>query len=255
MSPGGAGRAGKGIAEGERETVIEVHRRYGIGASYIRRILREGGLAVSEPRRWHRRKWIRYERDHSNSLWHVDWHGIKDPRWKGMWLIAYEDDSSRFIVGYGVYPTLTSKYSVEVLRRAISEHGRPEEILSDHGSTFYAVEADGRERGLTAHRVRGVPAQGEDGIRLIVGRVDHPQTNGKIEKFFDTFERNVGNFEAIDEFMVWYNYVRPHGAFEVGKLETPGIMYYRRLPEKGRMALVDPSLLSRWREGGETICR
>jgi len=91
---------------------------------------------------------------------------------------------------------------------------------------------------------------GEDGIGLIVGRVDHPQTNGKIEKFFDTFERNVGNFEAIDEFMVWYNYVRPHGAFEVGKLETPGIMYYRRLPEKGRMALVDPSLLTQMEGGG-----
>ncbi|BBE42795.1 hypothetical protein [Conexivisphaera calida] len=30
-------------------------------------------------------------------------HGIKDPRWRGMWLIAYEDDSSRFIVGYGVH--------------------------------------------------------------------------------------------------------------------------------------------------------
>jgi putative transposase len=117
---------------------------------------------VSEPRRWHRRKWIRYERDQSNSLWHVDWHLIKDPRWKGMWLIAYEDDSSRFITGYGVYPTLTSAYSVEVLRRAIAEHGRPGEILSDHGSTFYAIEADGRERGLTAHRARGVPAQGED---------------------------------------------------------------------------------------------
>jgi hypothetical protein len=43
-------------------------------------VLREAGLAVSEPRRWHRRKWIRYERGRSNSLWHVDWHGIKDPR-------------------------------------------------------------------------------------------------------------------------------------------------------------------------------
>ncbi|MGC9075815.1 MAG: hypothetical protein ACP5HT_00985 [Conexivisphaera sp.] len=31
----------------------------------------------------------------------------------------------------------------------IPPRGRPEEILSDHGSTFYAVEADGRERGLT----------------------------------------------------------------------------------------------------------
>ncbi|BBE42794.1 hypothetical protein NAS2_1407 [Conexivisphaera calida] len=39
-----------------------------------------------------------------------------------------------------------------MLRRAVEEHGRPEEILSDHGSTFYAVEADGRERGPPSSR-------------------------------------------------------------------------------------------------------
>jgi len=73
---------------------------------------------MNEPKKWHRKKWIRYEREHSNSLWHVDWHEIKDPRWNGLWLIVYEDYSSMFIVGYGVYPTPTSKYSVDVLRKA-----------------------------------------------------------------------------------------------------------------------------------------
>ena len=50
------------------------------------------------------------EIEHSNSLWHVDWHEMKDPRWKDLWLIVYEDNSSRFIVGYGVYPTPASKF-------------------------------------------------------------------------------------------------------------------------------------------------
>ena len=87
-------------------------------------------------------------REHSNSLWHVDWHEIKDPRWKGLWLIVYEDDSSRFIIGYGVYPTPTSKYSVDVLMKAINMYGKPEEILSDHVTTFYGVESDEREKGF-----------------------------------------------------------------------------------------------------------
>jgi len=114
------------------------------------------------------------KREHSNSLWHVDWHEIKDPRWKGLWLIVYEDDSSRFIVGYGVYPTLTSKYSVDVLMKAIGMYGKPEEILSDHGSTFYAIESDKREKGLT-----------------------------EFEKFFDIFEKKVKFFNSVDEFMNW----------------------------------------------------
>jgi len=74
---------------------------------------------------------------------------IKDPRWKDLCLIVYEDDSSRFIVGYGVYPTPTFKYSVDVLKKAISMYGKPEEILSDHGTTFYALESDKREKRLT----------------------------------------------------------------------------------------------------------
>ena len=64
---------------------------------------------MNEPKKWHRKKWIWYKREHSNSLWHVDWHEIKDPSWKGLGLIVYEDDSFRFIVGYGVYPIPTSQ--------------------------------------------------------------------------------------------------------------------------------------------------
>jgi len=65
---------------------------------------------------------------------------------KDLWLIVYEDYSSRFIVRYGVYPTPTSKDLVDMLRKAIE---KPEEILSDQGTTFYAVESDEREKGLT----------------------------------------------------------------------------------------------------------
>ena len=105
------------------EPVILFHYGVRVNHKRIHRILREEGLALSEPRKWKRKKWIRYERDHSNSLWHTDWHQIKDPRWKGEWLIAYEDDASRLISGYGRYPTLTSPYSVEVLDAAVKKYG------------------------------------------------------------------------------------------------------------------------------------
>jgi hypothetical protein len=38
---------------------------------------------------------------------------------------------------------------VDVLRKAIGMYGRPEQILSDLRSTFYAIESDEREKGLT----------------------------------------------------------------------------------------------------------
>jgi hypothetical protein len=48
-------------------------------------------------------------------------------------LIVYLDDASRFVVGYGLFPEATSQRSVEVLKEAISRHGRPASILADRG--------------------------------------------------------------------------------------------------------------------------
>jgi putative transposase len=162
------------------------------------------------------------------------------PRWKDKWLICYEDDASRFIAGHGVYPTLASPYSVEVLDRAIKRYGKPKSILSDHGSTFYAVESVAREKGLTEFERHLL----KNKIKFITGRVDHPQTNGKIEKFFDIFEKKVRFFfSSIDEFFEWYNCDRPHGAFDLSKLETPVQMFYRTMED--RESIIDPEVLTR----------
>ncbi|MEM4089834.1 MAG: hypothetical protein QXQ46_03650 [Thermoplasmatales archaeon] len=85
-------------------------------------------------------------------------------------------------------------------------------MLSDHGSTFYAVESVAREKGLTEFEKYLLKMK----IRFILGRVDHPQANGKLEKFHDIFEKKVKYFWSIDEFFTWYNCTRPHGA-----LDTP----------------------------------
>jgi putative transposase len=220
------------------EKVILAEYGVKINHNRIHKVLREEGLALDEPHKKRRRKWIRYEREHSNSLWHTDWHKIKDPRWKDQWLTCYEDDASRCIVGHGVYPTLTSRYSVEVLERAIRRFGKPRSILSDHGSTFYAVESQAREKGLTEFEKYLLKSK----IRFIMGRVNHPQTNGKIEKFFDIFEKKVRFFSSIDEFFTWYNEVRPHGAFDLSKVETPIQMFYKKMED--REALMDPSVLA-----------
>ncbi|MEM0287101.1 MAG: hypothetical protein QXG05_02870 [Nitrososphaerota archaeon] len=81
------------ITEYERRIVKEMYCIYRLCACYleevllargvrinhnrIHRILVEEGLALNEPRKHVRKKWIRYEREHSNSLWHADWHEIK----------------------------------------------------------------------------------------------------------------------------------------------------------------------------------
>ena len=109
--------------------------------------------------------------------------------------------------------------------------------VRDHG--IHNLESVAREKGLTEFEKYLL----KNKIRFITGRVDHPQTNGKIEKFFDIFEKKVRFFSSIDEFMSWYNCVRPHGAFDISKLETPVQIFYRKMEDRDE--LIDPDALTR----------
>jgi len=50
----------------------------------------------------------------------------------------------------------------------------------------------------------------------------------------------------IDEFMNWYNFIRPHGAFDIERLETPAMIFYKRLPKK---EIVDQSFFDMLERG------
>jgi len=50
----------------------------------------------------------------------------------------------------------------------------------------------------------------------------------------------------IDEFMNWYNFIRPHGAFDIKRLETPAMIFYKGLPKK---EIVDQSFFDMLERG------
>ncbi len=99
-------------------------------------IMQGNGLITPSPAKSKRRKWVRYERKHSNSMWHVDWHIGKDLRLQGLNLVAFLDDASRCVTGSFLFPEATSYNSVLALRAAISKFDKPATILSDNGSCF-----------------------------------------------------------------------------------------------------------------------
>jgi putative transposase len=247
-----AGRKRKDITEYEIHIILESFRLYRVGSTYLQGIIHDKqgirinhnriqsvlnmyGLSSSDTqRKWIRKRWVRYERDYSNSLWHADWHKIKDKRWRGEWLIVYEDDASRFITGYGKFREATSSHAVEVAKEAFMKYGKPKSILTDRGVQFYAVEAEMKRKGLTEFELFLL----KNHIRQIIARVSHPQTNGKVEKLFDEFEKKVKFFSSLDEWVNWYNAIRPHGALD---LRTPYQAYYAKMPQYE--SLTDPSIL------------
>src|SRR5260370_1634635 len=93
--------------------------------------------------------------------------------------VAFLDDHSRFIVGYGLHASQSSALVIEVLRASLAAYGVPEEILTDNGSQYVTW------RGKSAFSKE----LDKRGIRHIVAAPRRPQTLGKIERFWGTLWR------------------------------------------------------------------
>ena len=179
----------------------------------IHRILKEEGLAVDEPRKQRRRKWIRYERRFSNSLWHADWFEQQQDQ-----IILFEDDASRFITGYGVFRNATAKNSMRVLEQAIEQFGVPRQLMTDHGTQFTSLS---RQICTDPRPNEFQQMLKQHGIVHIKARVKHPQSNGKVERVGQTLQQLWHHFQCWDATVLYYNYERPHSSLENGCLRTP----------------------------------
>ena len=109
-------------------------------------------------------------------------------------------------------------------------HGKPREILTGRDSQFYASEIDGKTQGKTEFQL----FLEEEDIKHIVGRVNHPQTNGKQERLFGTIKRHYYEFKNLDELMHWYNEIRPHMSLDWDNLETPSQAFKRKMHYRDR---------------------
>ncbi len=247
---GTPGRPKREITDPMRQAVIDCFGEYRLGAvglesiidytlgmhiphNTIHLILKDCKMAEKQKKKSRKRKWVRYERTYSNSMWHTDYKLLKD----GRWLICYMDDASRFITGYGVFGEATSKNAILVLRKAISKYGRPASILTDRGSQFYANESECKRKGVSEFEQELVSL----GIRHILARVRHPQTNGKLERFHGEINRKQKWFKDIDELIDWWNNKRPHMSLDWDTLETPARAFWRKMPPKGATVIDEQS--------------
>lgn len=116
-----------------------------VNSKRVRRLLRKMGLMAIYPKRnlskLGKAEYVRpyllrgLKIDHPNQVWAIDITYI--PMNKGyMYLTAIIDIYSRYIVGWGISNTLESECSLEVLKQAIANYGKPEIINSDQGSQF-----------------------------------------------------------------------------------------------------------------------
>jgi putative transposase len=237
---GVSGRKSTPFTDSEIDIIKRTKLEYGFGAVNIEKVLKSQGINMShnrihnalldlnlanlEPKKQRRRKWVRYERRYSNSLWHTDYHEINRQH-----IIPFLDDASRFITGYGLFKDETADNAAVVFEKAI-QYGVPKQLISDHGTHFISLKREtcpDPEFNVFQKKLY------EYKVQHILARVKHPQTNGKMERWFGTLDRLTRHFNGdIERAIHVYNFVRPHMSLDRpdGSLRTP----YQAFQEKMR---------------------
>lgn len=187
----------------------------------IQRILDEKKLTDPCPKRRGKRKYVRYEWPISNYMWHIDW-----SFYKGKWYLAFIDDRSRKIMAAGKFDAANEKNVIFLLYQAILiNEVCPIVILSDKGTQFYNSTRNKKgERSLCLFEQELKKL----GIEFWTSRRNHPQTNGKMEKWFHTLKRRLKMHpdEDLQDFIKWYNEERIHHALGY---DTPEKVYREKL--------------------------
>jgi len=163
----------------------------------------------------------RYERAAVNELWHID---LKGPffllgatgRARICHFVALVDDHSRFLLGIRAVPTKEAVWVLGLLEEAIELCGVPHELMSDNGTPFVAIA-----RSMLSRFQRTLD---ELRIRHIRTQIDTPWTNGKIEAFWASLQREVLDRQqladlaaaeaAVTAYAGYYNYHRLHGELD-----------------------------------------
>ncbi len=211
------------------EKIIEFKSGVQLSHNKIHQVLLKHGLAKENENKKKRRKaWIRYERKHSLTAVHLDWHTSKV---NGKEVCVVIDDSSRFILSGGEFDSATAENSINLMQKTIDDYGwirDIEQAITDRGSQFYANKKDKNDESESSFE----EFLEKNGIKHIKARVKHPQTNGKVEKWYDLYEKHRSKFEIFNDFVNWYNTIRFHESLDTEHyLQRPWDAFWSRLPQ------------------------
>jgi putative transposase len=197
---------------------IQKHYSKKIPYNKIHKHLLAKGFSKEEESKKKQRKYSKYEREHSFSLVHLDWHESKVIGGKHVCVV--EDDASRNIICGGEFDNEEAIHNIKLMKQAIKlAYEKYSSVIrecnTDKGSQFYCNKID-------ANGIKGKSDfelfLEEQKITYMPSRRNHPQTNGKNERWFRTYEEHRARFKTFEEFVNWYN-----NKIHLGLSRTEGI--------------------------------
>ena len=187
-----------------------------ISHATIYKVLKKNNLTIPNPNRKKRIKYIRWQREHPNSLWQMD---VSDQKIEGKYCFAVIDDCSRYNFGLFALNRVSTESIIQILDTLFKTHGKPREILTDNGNVF----------GLKSKHSKFDRALNRRGIKHIRTAIHSPTTSGKVERFFQNLDKEFPFCNKDSElFRMRYNHFRPHSSLEN---KSPAEIYFdfRRL--------------------------
>ena len=162
-----------------------------------------------------------------NQLWQTDFTYLKVIGWGWFYLSTILDDFSRYIIAWKLCTTMRAEDVTDTLKLALEASGcssaevvHKPRLLSDNGSSYIAGDLAAWLEDQGMDHVRGAP--------------NHPQTQGKIERWHQTLKNRVllenyylpGDLKAsVGAFVEHYNHRRYHES--LANL-TPADVYFGR---------------------------
>lgn len=183
---------------------------FNISESTYKRIIRLNGLSRGSKIENKRIHWVKWQREHPDSLWQLDGH--KDDECN--WILPVIDDCSRFCTGLKKFETLTTEIVTNYLEELFKIHGIPRELLTDNGTEFGGFCRTSQfDQWCKKWKIKHIRA-----------RPKKPTTPGKIERHHLTFNNEIkfcgGDMEL---FRYRYNHIRPHRSLH---MRTPAQVYF-----------------------------
>jgi transposase InsO family protein len=216
------------------------HHGVTVSRATIARYLAKAGLVVPEPKKKPKSSYIRFQAAMPNETWQSDFthHRLTRPDGRpgsDTEILSWLDDCSRYALSVTVHHRVTGPIVLRTFREAVAEHGIPASTLTDNGMVFTTRLSQGKKGAGTRN---GFETElGRLGVIQKNGHPNHPQTQGKVERFQQTMKKwlraqpdqptTIDDLQALlDAFVTEYNDHRPHRSLP--HRATPATIYTTR---------------------------
>ena len=211
---------------------LDHHHQVRVSAATISRYLSRAGLVTADPATRPRSSYLRFEAAQPNECWQADFTHYPLAGGTGTEILTWIDDHSRYALSVTAHIRVTGPIVLTAFRAAVARHGAPAATLTDNGMVFTTRLSGGKggRNGLETE-LRHL------GIKQKNGKPNHPQTQGKVERFQQTLKKWLhaqapqpatltGLQALLDAFTTIYNTQRPHRSLP--HRATPAVIYTAR---------------------------